>query len=311
MGYTNFPNGITSMGIPAVGSVPLASTGKYWFVDALATGASDGNSGTSLASPLLTVQRAVNLASPGDVILVGPGEYDEAVTISRTGGITGALSNLTIYGYGNRGAAFIAPSTTNAVGVTNHADDVTIINVGLDGDGTGAGLINTGSRLRVYGCKLEGDDIACQMTLGTVAQEAAGTRGVGADCLFDQNCEFAWATQGLLITCTDYGAVTELQIANSNFHDHSAASIDESVGSGGSAAVLFQGLRINNCVFNDIQDGTAPTAFILLNDNNANAGIVTQCSFPTSLTSGDNLVSTALHWVSNYHTGGVSTGQPS
>jgi hypothetical protein len=140
MGYTNFPNGITSMGVPAVGSVPLASTGKYWFVNADTTIASDGNSGTSLTSPLLTVQRAVNLASPGDVILIAPGAYDESVTIARTGGITGTLNNLVLYGYGGRGAAFIAPTTTNAVAVTNHADDVTIINVGLDGDGTGAGL---------------------------------------------------------------------------------------------------------------------------------------------------------------------------
>jgi hypothetical protein len=312
MGYTNFPNGITSMGVPVIGGgIPVAAAGTYWFVSADTDIASDGNSGRSLSSPLLTVQRAVNLSSPGDVIMIAPGEYDEAVTIARTGGITGTLNNLTFYGYGNRGAAYIAPSTTNAVAVTNHADDVTFVNVGLDGDGTGAGLINTGSRLRVYGCKLEGDDIACQMTLGTVAQEAAGTRGVGADCLFDQNCEFAWASQGLLITCTDYGAVTELQITNSNFHDNSAAAIDESVGSGGSAAVLFQGLRINNCIFNDAQDGTAPTAFILLNDNNANAGIVTQCAFPSAINSGKNLVSTALHWVSNFHTGGVSTGQPS
>lgn len=308
--------GITHLSGLEVGGVPIFSGGTPFgpngstnlFVDP-ANGLA-GNTG-AFDNPLATIQAAIDLSRPGGTIGLAPGEYDEVVVIARDGGIADALNNLTIYGYGGRGSAYIATSTTNGVALTNHSDDLTLINVGLDGDGTGAGLINTGSRLRAYGCKIEGDDIACQMTLGTVAQEAAGTRGRGADCLFDQNCEFAWAAQGLLITCTDYGAVTELQIANSNFHDNSAAAIDESVGAGGSAAVLFQGLRINNCIFNDLEDGTAPTAFILLNDDNANSGIVTQCAFPSAINGGKNLVSTALHWVSNYHTGGISTGQPS
>lgn len=311
MGITHL-SGLEVAGVPIIsGGTPFAAFGSTnFFVDP--TNGSDGYAGT-FDNPFATVQRAVNLSRAGGTIGLAPGEYDEEVVIARAAGGDQlyALNNLTIYAYGGRGSAYIATSTTNGVALTNHTDDLTLINVGCDGDGTGAGLINDGSRLRAYGCKIEGDDVACQMTLGTVAQEAAGTHGRGADCLFDQNCEFAWAAQGLLITCTDYGAVTELQVANSNFHDHSAAAIDESVGSGGSAAVLYQGLRVNNCIFNDLEDGTAPTAFILLNDNNANAGMVTQCAFPTAINSGKNLVSTALHWVSNFHTGGISTGQPS
>lgn len=307
---TNFPNGVSSFGVPVVGvSGAPPSTATVLFVDA--TNGSNGYDGLSAETPKATLQAAINLSVTMQLdavmILMAPGEYDEVVTISRP---TAESANMTIVGAGPRGSVYVATSTTNGVAMTNHADDVTFINVGLDGDGTGAGLINTGSRMRAYGCKIEGDDIACQMTLGTVAQEAAGTRGTGADCLFS-DCEFAWATRGVLVTCTDYGAVTELFISGCYFHDHSAAAIDESVGSGGSAAVLFQGVRIDSCIFNDLEDGTAPTAFILMNDNNANAGIVTKCSFPSAINSGKNLVSTALHWVSNFHTGGVSTGQPS
>lgn len=301
-GFTNFPNGITSMGVPVPGTVP-STGGTYWFVD-VENGA-DGNSGKSLQQAFETIDRALDFIQPNDCVLIAPGEYDEAITLARSLG-----ANFTFMGLGGRGAVYIAPSTTNAVAVTNHCDDVTFINVGLDGDGTGAGLINTGSRLRLYGCKIEGDDVGAQLTLGTVATEAAGTAGVGADVLVS-DCEFAWTAQGLLLTCTDYGAVTQVFVDRCRFHNHSAAAIDESVGSGGSAAILFQNLEISNCVFDDLDDGTAPTAFILLNDDNANNGIVTQCAFPSAINSGKNLVSTALHWVCNYHTGGVSTGQPS
>lgn len=301
MSYTNFPNGLTSFGIPVTGyGIPVVH-GKYIFVDAAATGTL--NKGTK-QYPYSTITAAVARAQAGDCIVIMPGDYDESVTISRE------LNNLVLVCPAGRGAAYIAPTDTDAVALTNNADDVTIVNVGLDGADAGAGLINTGSRLRVYGSKLEGDDIALQLTLGTVAQEAAGTHGVGADILLS-DCEIAWATTGGLLTCTDYGAVTQVVLDRCRFHNSSAAALTESVGSGGSASVLFRNLVVQDCTFDDLEDGTAPTAFILLNDDNANTGIVTRCSFPTAINSGDNLVSTAVHWVCNYHTGGVSTGQPS
>jgi hypothetical protein len=308
MGITHL-SGLDVAGVPTMGmaGIPIPSNGEVKFVSPSGI---DGNTG-AYDSPYSTIQYAIDQSAPGGVIVVSEGAYDEAVTIARDGGRLGTgLAGLTIVGLGGRGATFVETSTTNATALTNDCDDITIVNVGFAGDGTGAGVINTGSRLRMYGCKLEGGAVAIQFTLGTVAQDAAGTKGNGADCLLE-DCETAWTTRGILLTCTDYGAVTETFISNCYHHDHSAAAIDESVGSGGSAAVLFQGLRINNCIFNDLEDGTAPTAFILLNDNNANAGIVTQCAFPSAINSGKNLVSTALHWVSNYHTGGISTAQPS
>ena len=59
MGLTNFPNGITSFGIPTVGggSIPITS-GKYFFVNSDI--GSDGNDGLSLETPLKTVLAAYN-----------------------------------------------------------------------------------------------------------------------------------------------------------------------------------------------------------------------------------------------------------
>jgi hypothetical protein len=253
-----------------------------------------------------TIQEAVDDAVAGDRILIAPGAYDETVTIAR------AKSNLTLVGMGGRGSVFIEPSTEDASGLICHADDVTIVNIGAAGeDETSAiALTVTGSRFRAYGCKLEGGLSQLVIGPGTVAQEAAGTHGVGADGLFE-DCEFAWGTNGVVLTASDYGAVTQQRFRGCKFHNLTAAAFEESTGSGGAADIVFRNLEISDCTFDDLEGGTAPTAFILLNGDNANDGIVTNCRFPSAINSGKNLVSTALHWVSNFHTGGVSTGQPS
>lgn len=306
MGYTNFPNGITSFGIPQLGSGIPTNIGQYLFVDS--TNGTDGNRGESIERPFATIQKAVNSAKRGSVILVAPGQYDETVTISRTT----ASSNLTIVGMGGRGAAYIEPSTEDAAGMVVHADDVTLINIGVaaEDETSAAALTVTGSRFRAYGCKIEGGATQVVIGPGTVAQEAAGTHGVGADWLF-RDCEFAWGADGIVLTCTDYGAVTQGRIERSRFHNLTSKHITEAVGSGGSAGVAFRNIVIVDCDFDDLEDGTAPTNYIDLNGDNANTGIVTRCSFPVAINGGLNLVSTAMHWVSNYHTGGVSTAQPS
>lgn len=263
---------------------------------------SDANTGRSSGDSFLTIAEAVSNASAGDTIWVAPGEYDEAVTVD--------VDQLTLVGYGGRGSSFIAPSTTNATAVTITSDDVTLINIGCDGDGTGFGLLNYGRRTRAEKCKIEGGTDGLRLTLGTVAQIAAGTHGKGDDCWFI-DCEFAWNTNGVKFLCTDYGAVTETHFRDCTFHDNTAADFEEGVGSGGSAAVGWMGLDIGGCHFLRQQDGTEPTKYLSLNDDNGNKGVVHGCTFPTALNGGRNLVSTGLIWSGNFHTGGISTGQPS
>ena len=61
MGLTNFPNGATSFGIPVIGGGVPSSFGNYFFVDA--ANGSDGNAGTSPASPFKTLTAAYNAAT--------------------------------------------------------------------------------------------------------------------------------------------------------------------------------------------------------------------------------------------------------
>lgn len=229
---------------------------------------------------------------------------DEVVVIPRY------ASGLMIIGQGPRGSVGIDPSTEDAIGIDNRADDVELRNIGIAAEDDTAGnyaFRNYGTRVRAYGCKIEGGDFQLGLGPGTDAQITAGSHGKGADCLF-YDCEFCWGTNGVRLVASDYGAVTQAMFRRCKFHNLTASAFEET---GGSVDIRFRNLEIVECTFDDPEGGVAPTKYISLNDDNANDGIVSDCRFPTAINSGLNLVSTALHWVSNKHTGGISTGQPS
>ena len=83
MAITNFPNGITSYGVPVLGSAGITTTGNFFFVDSV-TG-SNGNSGLDPDHPLATIDTAVGkcTASKGDIILVMPG-HNESITAATS-----------------------------------------------------------------------------------------------------------------------------------------------------------------------------------------------------------------------------------
>ena len=288
------------------GNIAGARLDNSWFVDPV--NGNNARDGRSYGTSKLTLASVLALAVSGDFIFIYPGQLDEGgLNIAR------AQSKLTLIGVGGRGSVFIEPSTEDLDGLAIHADDVTLINIGIAAEDETAGnlaLDVTGSRLRAYGCKIEGGEDQLSIGPGTVAQEAAGTRGRGGDCAF-YDCEFCWGTNGVDLVCTDFGAVTQVKFYNCLFHNITGSHVKETVGSGGSAAVGYRDIWFTDCFFSDLEDGTAPTKYFDLNDNNANTGVVTRCSLPTAINSGLNLVSTAMHWVSNFHTGGISTAQPS
>lgn len=246
------------------------------------------------------LQAAVTAADPGDTILVDPASYEGQVIIPRT------KNNLVIVGMGGRGSVALEADETTST-LINHADDVTIVNIGAAGDGSGGGLRNMGSRFRAFGCKFEGGTIAAKLTLGTAAEVGDDDEGNGADVLFD-DCEFAWATHGVSLVASDYGAITQAFFSRCRFHNLDTDSFNES---GGSAGVRFRNLHVADCIFDTLEDGTVPTKWFSLNADNGNTGIVTRCSFPTAINSGKNLVSTKLLWIGNFHTGGIAGAQPS
>lgn len=100
MGFTNFPNGVSSFGLPVLPGLPPC-TGSVFFVGNRSnSNSSDGNSGTDPGSPLSTIAKAVTLstASRGDLIVVMPGH---AETISAAAGIALTKAGLTLFGVGS------------------------------------------------------------------------------------------------------------------------------------------------------------------------------------------------------------------
>ena len=99
MTITAYPHGVSSFGVPVIGSgvqIP-ATTGKYFFVDSN-TG-SDANPGTDPEQPLKTLDGAMTKCrdSKMDVVVLMPGH---AETITGAGGITLDKIGVQIVGLG-------------------------------------------------------------------------------------------------------------------------------------------------------------------------------------------------------------------
>lgn len=137
MGLTNFPNGITSFGIPIIGSggdVPL-TTGTYFFVDSGHAQALDTASHGTYDKPFKTIDYAIGrcTADAGDVILVAPGHTD---TVAGAGGITCDIAGISIVGLGNGSLrptiTFTATAGTIAISAANVTLKNLILKAGID-----------------------------------------------------------------------------------------------------------------------------------------------------------------------------------
>ena len=81
---TKYPHGLSSFGIPVIGSGIIPVTrGTYWFVDG--TNGSDGNKGMEIRSAFKTITAANAVAKQDDVILILPGTYTESVATTVSG----------------------------------------------------------------------------------------------------------------------------------------------------------------------------------------------------------------------------------
>jgi len=83
MTLTNFPNGISSFGVPVLGGGKgVVAYRKVYFVSKHESG-SDGNSGLSVDQAFATVQKALDTVSDEDTIIVLRGSYDEQLTTGQ------------------------------------------------------------------------------------------------------------------------------------------------------------------------------------------------------------------------------------
>lgn len=112
MTLTNFPNGVSSYGVPIVGSGQLPqSNGGYWFVNSV-TGL-NGNPGT-FDAPFATLAYALSQSqlAVGDTIVLLEGHSE---TVSAAAGILAATAGVNIFGFGlGAGAPTLTFATSTA-----------------------------------------------------------------------------------------------------------------------------------------------------------------------------------------------------
>lgn len=122
MPLTNFPGGITSFGVPVMGSGGIpATTGKYVFVDS--TTGSNSNDGSSPAVAKATVDNAIGVctANKGDIIVVMP---NHAETVTGIGGVTHDVAGVSVIGLGkgNQRPRFLMDGATTVTWAVSAAD---------------------------------------------------------------------------------------------------------------------------------------------------------------------------------------------
>ena len=133
MGFTDFPYGVTSFGIPLIGSGRVLTTGRVFFVNS-ATGTDSPGYGVDKDRPFDTIDFAVGQCSAGrgDFILVMPGHTE---TITAAAGLDLDVAGITILGLGqgeNRPVLDFTTATTADMDVD--AASITVENFIIKGN---------------------------------------------------------------------------------------------------------------------------------------------------------------------------------
>ena len=100
MTITAYPGGVSSFGVPILGSGPIFTTGNIFFVHA--TTGSNSYAGTDPSEPLATINNAVArcTADKGDYIVCMPGHYEDLADTSTSGAIDLDVAGITLLGVG-------------------------------------------------------------------------------------------------------------------------------------------------------------------------------------------------------------------
>lgn len=255
-----------------------------------------GSGAPIFAKRVDTIDKALDVMRDRDVLFLGPGSHDEAVTVPV------GLDNITIIGAGNKGDVSIAPSAANGIamvieGTTTRTQGITLINVGMEGKGTGGGLHVKGNirRIRVQGCKCEGGAFGIKL-------ESNASGAIGDTIIED--CELAWATTALHLLASGGGdPVTQTYLRNCLLHGFTADGV---LTSGTFAADLW----IVKNIFARQENGTEPTQYLDIDDAGT-TGFVAENSFatPTNAT-GKLAIASGVIWGPNGTEAGWSTQRP-
>ena len=189
MSLTNFPNGISSFGIPQIGNGVPATFGNVWFVSS-DTG-SDGNTGKSTTKAFATIGRAITAATTNnhDVIcLSGNAAHVQTDQITLTKG------RLHFVGLGG-GSRYYGQRTRITMGLTTGTAVAVLHNTGVGNTFTNIKFDSADTLSTSLYAVAEGGEYSqythCEFYKSTdLDEDAAAELAMNGDSSYFKNCTF-------------------------------------------------------------------------------------------------------------------------
>lgn len=305
MGLTRFPRGISSFGIPVIGTgssdIPV-SIGSYYFVNS-ATGANSTSNG-SKESPFASIDYAIGqcTSGAGDVILVAPGH---AETITGAAGIALDVAGVTIVGLGSGLSLPTITYTTAAAGTfTISAANCTVKNLIFNANFAD---IVTAIQVSAKDAKIENclfkeqaidmNFLTCIAT-GAVANGADGLTVIGNTRISIDAAALAFVS--ILEACN------RLLVANNFDNQASTADVGHFIIMG---AFVCLGARIIGNVLNLTGDNNAQTVGVFMTGSSTTSTGTMAYNLVGSLDTTTELIVTAaldFQQFENYYTGTIA-----
>jgi len=316
MPFTNFPNGVTSFGIPMVGpgiSIPRGGAntrdqGQVWFVDDV--NGADGQTGTDPTNALKTIGRALTLAQSGtgDTIFVAPGSYNELVVVTK--------DYISIIGSIQGG--YERPDIGGAVGVALSVSGQGFVmrNCRVFATGNADAVIQTGNGFEYSNCVFDGAGAQSAKALLRLLPSSTVTALTASEGLIANNY-FRGAPAAAFAIIFDDGAApvavgsTDNYIVGNRFSQN--AGVDIATADSGGAGTLYsvQFVVIQGNIFEDKNKATY-LDFTTANGGAASdqSGTVAGNGFATDTmtTTKIKAVGTAFTFMGNYDTVGIFDG---
>lgn len=185
MGLTNFPNGISSQGVPVVGA-----TGNVYFVSSVI--GSDGNRGTDTSKPFATINKATSAAtaSNGDIVYVMQGHVEDLADTSTSGALNFGTAGVTYIGVGTGSLRPRIDFNDADSDCLVSANNVTIENIRFEATVTGVKLgIAIGAAVTgttIDGCHLTVETSATDEFIVAINVLAGCTDTIIKNCFIDQ-----------------------------------------------------------------------------------------------------------------------------
>lgn len=249
MPLSNFPNGVSSFGMPVMGvGEETMTTGNVFFVDSGSTDADDGNPMDAPDKPGATIDGAMTrcTANNGDIVFVMPGHSEDV-----SANITMDVAGVWVRGLG-WGASRPTITLTTSLTIAMSAVSTRISNIILDLTGSSITVTNgiTVTAADVIIENIESLPHATSQFTNIINVASTGTRCIIRNCHL-KTLITASASSGIYLDGCD-----DIQILNNVIMGHfgTAACIDNTTGTD----QVLQALIANNWCHNDSVSASDP-----------------------------------------------------